>query len=526
MPSHRTSMSEIPHACAWALLVLFGGGLGCTEERVPAQPEPVYEGDVGALLEARCGGCHGDEDAGAGYRIDSYARALRCAEGSPDRPATAQGDTGAALLDVLERPSHAELLSERERTRIARWVERDAPQRASAVHASGILNPRSQDWHGRLAATDRFAPITERDHALACGRCHAGAPVTPPGVQSPAPGAPACTSCHNTSEGVLACGTCHGDGAARAFPPRDRCAFEGPERDAHRAHVTKGALGAEPIACSACHPSADRALRGTHANGTVEVRLDPALAGDDASYDAASGTCSVSCHARGGARPSPRFDEAGPLRCSDCHGAPPADHFAGACDDCHPGVNAQGTALSDARLHLNGVVDIGGNAGSAQACSACHGQGEDPMPSTGAHLAHARTELTAPIACEECHRVPDGVLDEGHLDRGEPTPADVTFGGRAHARDRAPSYAAGSCREVACHGAGLFDDPGPLQWTGDPIDGCTSCHGAPPGGDHPSSPSCAATLCHGSEVTASSPPALTPSGQALHIDGALDLQRP
>lgn len=527
MPRHLFQTIGTAHAvctlaCA-ALAVL--AMAGCSEERVPAQQAPAYEGDLDALLQARCGDCHEDDDAGADYRIDTYARALRCPKGAPDRPAAWQGDAGAPILDVLDRPDHADLLSPQERERLTRWVEGDAPKRAGGVHAAGILNPRSPDWHGRLAARDRFAPITQRDDPEVCGRCHEGAPVTPPEVTAFAPGASACTSCHHEPEGVLACGTCHGDGAARAFPPRDRCAFAGPEHDAHRAHVTAGALRSEPLACGACHPSADATLSGSHANGTVEVRFDPRLAGDGASYDAESGTCSVSCHARGGARPTPRFGAAGPLTCDDCHSSPPEDHFAGECDRCHPGVNATGSALNDARFHLDGDVDLGAG-GSTEICTACHGQGSDPMPRTGAHLAHAAAgALTAAIACQECHRVPSAVLSQGHLDRGEATPADVTFGTRAQARDRVPQYRAGTCSEVACHGAGLPDGPSAVRWSGAAIDDCTSCHGLPPGGDHPASTSCATTLCHGDEVTAGSPPAITASGRALHIDGLIEAKR-
>src|SRR5262252_9597982 len=83
----------------------------CQEERAENQPEPVYAGDVEKILDARCERCHGDEDAGAGYRVDSYANVLGCPANDPSQRAVDEGeDAGPAILEVLKRPDHAELL--------------------------------------------------------------------------------------------------------------------------------------------------------------------------------------------------------------------------------------------------------------------------------------------------------------------------------------------------------------------------------------------------------------------------------
>jgi predicted CxxxxCH...CXXCH cytochrome family protein len=233
--------------------------------------------------------------------------------------------------------------------------------------------------------------------------------------------------------------------------------------------------------------------------------------------------CAVSCHDRGGARARPRWDEDGPLGCGDCHGAPPDGHYGGACGDCHPGVGDDGSALHATDLHLNGRVDVGDGG---EGCAQCHGQGDDPLPRTPGHLLHRRSVLTDEIACSECHDVPDAVDSAGHLDRDGSDPADVRFGPRARAFEQTPSYASGTCRQIACHGAGLPDGiERALRWDdGASAQTCTGCHGLPPGQDHPRETTCANVLCHGSEVRVGSPwPLISESGRALHIDGKADV---
>lgn len=507
---------------AWLSILCAAGA--CVAERPRREAGPVYAGDLEVLLIERCGRCHGgdDDDAGAGYRIDGYQEVLRCPSSAPDQPATQPSDARAAIVRVLERADHRELLDGAERARLERWIEAGAPLRRHGVHAPGILSPRSPDWHGALAAQDRFAPLRDPEHPSACGRCHDGAPVRPEGVTRPAAGAPACTTCHGEPEGVLACGTCHGDGAARAFPPRDRCAFGGAPHDAHAAHVLPSALRAEPLACSTCHPAADASLRGTHGNGVVEVVLDRAITGPGANFNPRDGSCTVACHSRGGEHERPRFDQAGPLGCGGCHGAPPADHFAGACDDCHRTTNARGDAIVDVSLHMNGRIDLGDGSDD---CSSCHGEAGDPMPRTPAHVLHREPAFTMPIPCGECHVVPREVTSDGHLDRGARTPPDVRFGALASARGQQPEHRDGTCTEIACHGAGLPDGfERALRWTDPPTGACGGCHALPPAPPHPQSAACASTQCHGAEVTASDPPAITAPGRELHINGSPDVR--
>ena len=499
-------------ACsALALLVS-----ACSERRAQPQPAPVYRGDIEQLLADRCARCHGG-DAAAGYRLESYLDVLSCPGDAGTSPATASADGGFALLSVLDREDHAGLLNDRERARLSAWLASGAPLREARVHPPGMLNPGSPDWHGRLAARDRFARLLDPAHPEACGRCHDGAPVRPLKVTFPAAEAPSCTQCHAARGGVLACGTCHGDGAERGAPPRDHCWFAGPDADAHRAHLESTRLRSAPLTCSGCHPAANAQLRGTHANGHVDIQLDPTLAGGDAGFDPETARCAVSCHNLGGARARPGFHESGPLGCDDCQGAPPADHYVGECDHCHVEASADGRAL-----HMNGRIDVG--IGPGTGCAACHGAGDDPMPLTPGHILHRSTTLTAAIECGECHTLPAEVGSPGHLDRGEITPADVVFGPRARAFRQLPDYRAGVCRNVACHGAGVGEGiERALRWDEPSAHDCSGCHGLPSAPPHPQDATCSAVICHGTEVRAGSPPRISQPGVQLHIDGTIDL---
>lgn len=221
----------------------------------------------------------------------------------------------------------------------------------------------------------------------------------------------------------------------------------------------------------------DELAHGPHGDGTVDVVLDPEVAGDEASYDAGAGRCSsVVCHDRGGDRAQPLWTADGPLGCDDCHPALPPDHNPAACNACHLEANTEGTALLSVDRHLNSEVDIGDAEGS---CGACHGSGDDPWPLTGAHPGHARPSLTEPVDCGACHQVPEAVDDASHLD--DSGGAEVALSGAAADREATPRWEAPTCSDVACHGARLpsvaelivrWDDD-----SGAPSE-CGACHGS------------------------------------------------
>ncbi|HSD22280.1 MAG TPA: CxxxxCH/CxxCH domain-containing protein, partial [Anaeromyxobacter sp.] len=100
-------------------------------------------------------------------------------------------------------------------------------------------------------------------------------------------------------------------------------------------------------------------------------------------------------------------------------------------------------------------------------CSRCHGGADNAAPplsvrggrdatdpAVGAHQAHLRGgALRAPLACSDCHVVPEGAGVASHID-GE---AAVTFGALAWMGGASPKWTrdTGSCSATYCHGGTL-----------------------------------------------------------------------
>ena len=494
----------------------------CAAERATESPPPVFDTDVAPILQAHCVSCHGATTPAAGWSATSFLGVIACV-GPSGAAATLPANGAAPILAALDIAPHEGLLSDAERATVVGWVTAGTPDFQDGVHDPGIANPRSSAFHGAALRSARWAPMLNAGDPNACGRCHDGAPSRPPGVTSPAPGAPACTSCHDQPGGVLACSTCHGSGAT-ASPPRDRCFFpeDAANAGAHAAHVQPSPALPTGIACSTCHPvPGDPVIGGFHGDGTVEIVFDPKVVVGEASYDRPTQTCAVYCHDQGGAKPRPTWNETTSTSCGNCHGSPPAGHFTGACSNCHAEANATGTALSGGPLHLNGKVDLGNGSGL---CGACHGTGSSPWPSTGAHAAHQSPTLTTPLDCANCHVVPGTILDPVHLDGT----VHVTFSELATARSSFPTWDGARCSEVACHGANLADPAAVPAWndTSGAQSRCGACHGIPPT-EHTPSTDCNRSDCHGSEVTLSAGalPSITASGKATHIDGIIESAR-
>lgn len=533
-----------------AALLLVSALAGCGVRELPA---PIATcADVEPILLAKCASCHGAERAEGGYRVDSCIAAIACPTDAAS--AVAPPDTSAPILAVLARPApdpHAGLLTAVETALLREWVETGSPLRTGGMHAAGWADPRSDAFHGTALRDERFSRMLDPDAVGACARCHAGTLGTIDPAMYPAAGATACTSCHREAGGPTACTTCHGS-AGRAYPPRDLCLH--PEQrpnagGAHVAHVVR-----QGFACAMCHSEHTIAQlsdpTSEHNNGMVDVHLDAALAGEGATYDAATNTCAgTRCHLpNASGMLSPEWFSTAGLTCQSCHGSPPENHFAGPCDTCHseaPPEPALG-AIYASPLHMNGVVDFGHGG---QACGACHGVGDDPMPSEGSHVSHVRSTLSAPIACTNCHVVPTVetiATAPEHLDRlsaGAATPADVTFAGStlASARGATPvrDAVSGTCSDVACHGnrlgdgitgGGEFGGGGTYttpRWgdTSGLAARCGSCHSIPPPpATHTVNANCSTIGCHGGYVAMTPEgPRQTTMGVAAHVNGTVDL---
>jgi predicted CxxxxCH...CXXCH cytochrome family protein len=380
-----------------------------------------------------------------------------------------------------------------------------------------------------------------RTPAQTCGTCHG---VPPP---QPHPQAGACEVCHAEvigDGGIInpalhvdgmvevspaACNACHGTSDAGAPP---RALDGGTERSsrgvgAHAAHLAGGAQS-KPVACASCHLVPSTVVTPTHPNG------GPAAVLPGVGWSTTSLTCTTSCH---GAAGSPEWNSLNPnLRCTSCHGAPPAAPHPQAtnCALCHPNATgAMGRELRDRALHVNGIVETMVPA----ACDGCHGGGGNPAPprdtaqqtattapGVGAHQAHVVGRgLARPVPCTECHQVPLQVLTATHPNGI----TEVKFGGVAVSNLAAPNYRQGSCANSACHdisnltsapGGGSATSP---RWT--VVDGsqatCTSCHGLPPPLPHMQRADCES--CH-TNVTAQR----TFRNPAWHVDGQVDFEVP
>jgi predicted CxxxxCH...CXXCH cytochrome family protein len=175
-------------------------------------------------------------------------------------------------------------------------------------------------------------------------------------------------------------------------------------------------------------------------------------------------------------------------------------------------------------------------------CTSCHGaQSPAPPPDTdghtsttvaavGAHQTHVQgTPRARAVPCDECHVVPEKVLDPGHVDSRPP--AEVRFAGAAVSFGGDPVYSNGTCRDTSCHGA-VFpngDVSGGTNtaptWT--KVDGtqaaCGTCHGLPPPPPHPYAdlnPVC--SKCHGDIQSDNA----TFSHPELHVDGHVTFEVP
>ena len=347
-----------------------------------------------------------------------------------------------------------------------------------------------------------------------------------------------CTSCHGDGERG-------GDALQRSAPPADLLAVADtsyPGVGAHVQHVYASATHAA-IACAECHIVPERTDSPGHADDPRPAEVvfgEIAKSGERSpSYDPIARTCQNSaCHRE--AQPlwtEPHLSDAA---CGSCHGLPPpAPHpESRECATCHAQVIDTERRFVSPELHVNGAVE----QDSDQPCNACHG-GENPAPprdlgggtsttsrGVGAHQVHLAGSLRArAVPCSECHRVPEKVADPGHIDLA--LPAEVIFSGAATAFRGAATYAEGSCRNTACHGASFPDgnDSGGThtepRWmdVGGGSAACGSCHALPPPRPHPSvelNPVC--SNCHENIA----PDNATFVRPELHVDGSVTFRIP
>ncbi len=340
------------------------------------------------------------------------------------------------------------------------------------------------------------------------------------------------------SERERGCTACHGDarrgGTAllRAAPPYDlsRATQSGyPGVGAHSIHLEASATHGA-VACEECHLIPERVDSPGHADdgAPAEIVFGGLASHHDLepTYDFIARRCdNTYCH--GGAQAvwtEPRDSAAA---CGSCHELPPpAPHpQSSLCSSCHGSVVDEARHIRAPELHVNGTVEL-----VATSCTQCHGSGDEPAPpldsqgnsriaaiGVGAHAAHlSGGSSSRPLACTECHEVPEEVDDFAHADG---LPAEVALVGVAETGARAPDWdrARATCADSWCHGPAAGASASP-PWN-EPIRlDCTSCHGNPPPAPHPQMANC--SHCH-AEVVADDDVSMLDRNR--HVDGVVDV---
>lgn len=209
----------------------------------------------------------------------------------------------------------------------------------------------------------------------------------------------ACSSCHGANWRSN-CTMCHGGtNDQTGAPPKTAWGYSGdPLRvGAHAKHITAGP-NASAFDCAVCHVKPTDALSPGHMNGTTADIVwggTATLGNASPTWSRSTGKCGTTyCHGGytgtytffffdgwydapyAGAKGTPAWTD-GPMTCSSCHGAPPANgawhlgHGGGTnCDLCHPDANSTGTAITNPALHVNGVIDLAPQFKSS--CFNCH----------------------------------------------------------------------------------------------------------------------------------------------------------
>ncbi len=380
-----------------------------------------------------------------------------------------------------------------------------------------------------------------------CGACHG----SPPGA--PHPQKSDCSQCHATtvfSGNVLISGGTHLDGEVEVVLA---------------AHVgCDGCHGAPPAAphpqvqlCAGCHSAtvaADGALvdGGPHRNGAVDVVL-----GADAPCTGCHGApptekhpkfnkCEL-CHAttveagpaliEGGTHRNGKVDFAlATTDCNACHSAPPAwpHPQMKLCGRCHSEtVDADG-AIIPGGAHVNLKIDMQ----LPTECNACHGSADSPapppdhngetdptLPTVGAHAAHLSPSNYRGVGfeCDTCHKLPESVDAEGHLDGTLHT---VSFPGEpARWNGAVPAYdpKTQTCSNSYCHGwttpGGTLPKP---KWTDQDLT-CDGCHSTPPADTFHAKIGSSLAGCEGCHPETISAGALDLQG-GKHINGKVEVQ--
>jgi predicted CxxxxCH...CXXCH cytochrome family protein len=335
-----------------------------------------------------------------------------------------------------------------------------------------------------------------------------------------------CTSCHGDAER-------EGDYLLRAAPPYDllrQTSSAYPGVGAHQIHLNASATHAA-LACEECHVVPESVEAPGHADdgppGDVQFGVLASQGGRSPAYDPETRTCTDSyCHR--GAWPVWSEPRDSSEACGTCHGLPPAPPHPQSeqCSSCHAEVIDSERHFIAPERHVDGIVDY-----APGACQQCHGSRNNAAPpldtsgnsavsalGVGAHQVHLSGGAQGrPLACGECHRVPEDIAEPTHIDG---LPAEVTFSGPALALGHGAHWdaAQASCSGSWCHTPSPGDTRSSPAWNVEQELTCTSCHGLPPPLPHPQVAEC--SVCHGAVVGADNRSIIDKN---RHVDGTVDV---
>ncbi len=342
----------------------------------------------------------------------------------------------------------------------------------------------------------------------------------------------------NAMAELTRCATCHGeadrpgDYLARSAPPRDLLGATDasyPGVGAHSIHLNASATHAA-LACQECHIVPDDARSPGHADNARPAELVfgklAKLGKREPAYDSQKRSCSASyCHRE--ATPVWNDPRSSAEACGSCHGLPPAAPHpqSDRCSACHGDVIDDERRFIAPERHVDGVVDV-----KSLDCIKCHGSAENAAPprdtqgntsskalGVGAHQAHlAGGAFSRPLACSECHRVPDQADDPTHV-VGLPARVELTGVALTKASVATWDHATATCSSW-CHAPEPASKPTSPSWTSDQALGCTSCHGMPPAAPHTQMTDC--SRCHGAVVGSDN---VSIIDKLHHVDGVIDV---
>lgn len=319
---------------------------------------------------------------------------------------------------------------------------------AISVHKSGIIDPASQNFHGKYPLPNGFTDCQQchgqnfagGNLSPTCVTCHSAINVHKPGIMIPS--SPEFHGKYQLVNGFTNCQQCHGTN------------FTG---------------GSVSPSCATCHSTIN-----VHKTGIN----DPASPNFHGRFLASNQWNLSNCKQCHGSSYSGGTQSPTCLTCHNQAGGPEA------CNTCHGNFNDP-TKIAPPK-------DLAGNSATT-------------FKGVGAHANHLYTNsIGKTVECETCHKVPSSLNTSGHLDGN--LPAEIALSGLAifnAASNANYNYSNVTCGNTYCHGNFEFErdsastayqfaysgskmegNERSVQWT--KVDGsellCGTCHGLPPTG--------------------------------------------